>query len=188
MTVITWDILALSGITISFLIVTLIYMLSYMFSNEFLKSWSREEFFNVFMTLILFGSIFSLVKLDLFANNINSADEYVGAVFSNVLNIQISIISDVSALSFISSLSFLLNPSMLTSSSKGNAGNEGGQGKLTDPLSVYISLAPFISPLITSLTSLQVYSFIPITMIKLHHLLIEFVNQDANRTFPILLL
>ena len=70
MTLITWEAFAMMGITISALIVTVVFMLSYMFNNEFLKSWSKSEFLNIFLTLIIFGSLLSLVRLPLFSNNV----------------------------------------------------------------------------------------------------------------------
>lgn len=196
MTLLTWDLLALMGITLSFSIVTLIFMLSYLFNNEFLKSWSREEFFNVFITLLLFGSLLPLVKADLFVGNLSSAKNYVDAVFDNVLNIQIGIVSDISVISLISSLSFFLNLNALQSMGKGgtedsntasdDSNSDDGTGAL-DFISASITLHPLFSPFITSLTSLQVYSFVPITMIKLHVLLMDFIQKDASRTFPLLL-
>jgi hypothetical protein len=189
MMLLTWDMLALMGITISFLIVTLVFMLSYMFSNDFLKSWSKEEFLNVFMTLILFGTLFSLVNLPIFRNNIDSANSYISSVFNNSISTQIDIIEDISVLSLISSLSFFINPNQIMNQDKGagGAGGAGNENAASDSLSIYISLSPFVSPFLTSITSIQIYSMIPISMIKLHHLLIDFIRTDSLRTFPILL-
>ncbi len=218
MTLIGWDIFALMGITISFLIINIIFMLSYLLNNEFLKSWSREEFFNVFITLIMFGSLLSLVNLDLFKDNITQSKSYVSSVFKNARNIQVSILSDMAFLTLSSSLSFIMNLSALQALAKGDttdakkneAGAEAaasaptdssdppkeGEGKSGDKgmdalgsVSAYISLSPILSPFLTSLSSMQVYSFVPVTMIKLHELLINFVYNDATRAggIPILL-
>ena len=193
MTLLTWDILALMGITISFLLVTVIYMLSYMFQNEFLKSWSKSEFFNVFMTLILFGTLLSLINLELFKGNIDHAKEYIDYVFTNSLYTQNRIISDVSFLSTISSLSLMMNLNAMQGMGKTSESADTGQDSsamkddLMSSLNSQISLSPFVSPFMTALTSIQVYSFVPITMIKLHQLLIDFVFNDVSRTFPLLL-
>lgn len=182
----SWDMLALFGITLSFSITTIIFMLSYFFSNEFLKSWSREEFFNIFTTLLLFGTLFSLVNLDLFTSNVQEAKSYVNQIFHNALNIQIDMLSDVSTLSLIGSLSYSFNLNSIASMGKGGT-HDFEVGEFAGSISSSISLQPLLSPFTTSFSTLQVYSFVPMTMIKLHVLLIDFVEKDAGRSFPILL-
>jgi hypothetical protein len=93
-----WDTFAIMGITISFLIVTLIFMLSYLFNIEFLKSWSRSEFLNIFITLIMFGSLISILQLGIARENLSSGRSYVNSLFNDVLDIMINLISDISVL------------------------------------------------------------------------------------------
>jgi hypothetical protein len=178
----SWDVFAIMGITISFLIVTLIFMLSYMFNSEFLKSWSRGEFLNIFITLILFGTLISIVQMGVLKENLNAGKDYVSDLFEDVIESQIKIISHLSLISFIGSFSININPGGVVATQNQVDGGTGGV-----PLSGYISLNAFVSPIITSVSSIQIYSFIPLLMIKLHILLIEFVSMDAARTVPIFL-
>lgn len=178
----SWDVFAIMGITISFLIITLIFMLSYMFNSEFLKSWSRGEFLNVFLTLILFGILISIVQMGVLQENLNSGKEYVSDLFEDVIDSQIKIISHMSLISFFGSFSVNINPGGVIATQNQADGGAGGL-----PLSGYISLNAFVAPIITSVSSLQIYSFIPLLMIKLHVLLIEYVASDAARAVPILI-
>jgi hypothetical protein len=180
----SWDVFAVMGITISFFIITIIFMLSYMFNSEFLKSWSKGEFLNIFITLILFGSLLSVMQLDIATNNLQSGRKYVNDLFDDVLGGLIKIISDMSVVSLIGSFSININPSgVLATQNQVESGKTGGGM----PVSGYISLNPLVSPIITSFSSLQIYSFIPLLMIKLHILLIDFVADDALNPFPIFL-
>ncbi len=178
-----WDLFAIMGITISFLVITIIFMFSYLFNNEFLKSWSRGEFLNVFITLLLFGSFLSILKLDIATDNLSSGREYVNSLFDDVLASLIKIISDLSTVSLLGSFSININPGGVLALQNQVEGKSGGPSA-----SGYISLNAIFSPIITSFTNLQVYSFIPLLMIKLHVLLMDFVAEDAaNLPFPIFL-
>jgi len=184
-----WDTFAIMGITISFLIVTLIFMLSYLFNIEFLKSWSRSEFLNIFITLIMFGSLISILQLGIARENLSSGRSYVNRLFNDVLDIMINLISDISVISFIGSFSININPGGMIAMQNQVDTDKGGGGI---PVSGYISMNSFVSPIITSFSNIQIYSFIPLLMIKLHILLIDFVADDVeddveNVPFPIFL-
>ena len=59
----SWQDLCAIGILTSFLIISVIYMLSQAFGKPDLTAWCRKELFQVFITMIIFAGIFGFVNL-----------------------------------------------------------------------------------------------------------------------------
>ncbi len=200
---VTWNELAIIGVISSYLLTVLIYMLSYLLNSEVLRAWSKLEMQNVFITLVLFASLASFASFSYITDYVTSSQEYISYLFNKMVSCQASFIADSNVLSLIASITFNFNPSVFSmrgtpqdvkSASDTDTANMKSSGKDKEEgkapgLSTWhagISFAPFLQPLLTSVANVQSYMFIPLGMVKLHHLIISFVvDKGASALLPL---
>jgi len=193
--VVTWSMLAIIGITISFLLSALVYMLSHIFSSEMMSAWSKHEIQTALLTIILFVSLTSLANMQFVKEYTAGAKNYLSNLYNDAIFCQVSLYSSGSGLAMISSITFSINPTIAsiknafnvflnpqTQSGDEKKSNEGGRQNW----SVGISPASFMQPVLIALSDIQSYLFIPFTTLQFHLQLFTFIfNKGATMILPL---
>jgi len=182
--VVTWSMLAIIGITISFLLSALVYMLSHIFSSEIMSAWSKHEIQTALLTIILFVSLTSLADMQFVKEYTAGAKNYLSNLYNDAIFCQVSLYSSGSGLAMLSSITLSINPEILNikNSVMGIGNPKGDQQRL----SVGIPFSMFMQPILTSLSDIQSYLFIPFTTLQFHLQLFTFIfNKGATMILPL---
>ncbi|MCX8205789.1 MAG: hypothetical protein N3H30_01010 [Candidatus Micrarchaeota archaeon] len=187
-----WNELALACVAIAYLFAVLVYMLSYIITSELMRAWARSEMQNIIFTLILFATLSTLAALPFISGDKNTkgyvyeGKEYLGVLYNDSTACITNSMRDANALAVLGSTSISIS-SLIFGLQSPTYKDSSGQivkytypGDITSMGSMGVSLAPFISPITTMVSNVQQYSMIPIGMIKLHLLLIDFIIRNGT--------
>lgn len=191
---ITWSELAIIGIVMSYLLTVLVYMLSYFINSEVLRSWSKLEIQNVFLTLILFASLSTLASYSFVVDYVNSGSQYISNTYNMMVGCQSTFISESNLISVLASISVNINPTIFNMQgtpaenrqpqqnlNSAEEHTDQGNSPGAPSFGLGISFAPFLQPLLNSVVNIQSYMFIPLGMIKLHQLIISFMVENGAK-------